>query len=68
MKKLKMINLQTEECEKIPADEFETIILKRDCFDEGWWKGFTMATVSIVAGLVIGEVLCNTIWKSKDEA
>lgn len=68
MKKLKMINLQTEACENIPADEFETILLKRKSFDEGWWKGFAMATFSIVSGLVIGEVLCNTIWKSKDEA
>ena len=68
MKRIKMLNIQTRECKDFPESEFEVSRLKVESFNEGWWKGFTMAIVSYGAGIVIGNILNNTILKSKDEA
>jgi len=68
MKRIKMLNLHTEENETIPTNEFETHLLKRRCFNEGWYKGLIMGAGAILAGKIIGEILCITILKSKDEA
>ena len=67
MKKIKMLNLHTEECIDVPTDEVETILLERRCFNEGWWKGIMAGTVSVLTGLVIGELMVLNL-KNKDEA
>jgi len=67
MKRIKMLNLQTEGSENITTDNIEDILLKRKCFNEGWWKGFICSTVSYTAGLMIGGIMLTKIFESKEE-
>ena len=53
---INLIGLKTEEIKSIPTNEFETLTVKRECFNEGWWKGYAMAGVGFILGEIIGEI------------
>lgn len=56
MKMIKMLNLQTTEIKNIPTTESEAKEIKRKSFDEGWWKGFAMAFVCMMACSIVGGI------------
>jgi hypothetical protein len=68
MKIIKLLNLQTPECEIMPTNEFEVETLKRECFNEGWWKGFTNAAISITLGLIIGTIIAAKVMSDVEKA
>jgi hypothetical protein len=57
MKMIKPLNLQNEAVETVPTSRFETLLVRRKSFNEGWWKGFTCSAIASTAGIIAGLII-----------
>jgi hypothetical protein len=58
-----MFDFEKPDFETMTDEELETRKIKYKVFNEGWWKGFTMAFVSYSAGLIVSNLIDKKLGK-----